>query len=448
MRPLSQSSVASPAVLIANAGTLHLFHTAVELKRRGLLKRCVTSIFISQALLMKLPAALGRHFAVVTVNRRCAELDGHIDTRPFPELAHLAAVRLSIGEPSSWIEWRNRRFGRWLGARGFDGVDVVWGFDTSSCELFEAAKRQNVLCLLDMTIAYPALSDRIVSEYARTRPNMKELTKLQSAPGRLARRRREIELADMVMVGSSFVRESLIELGVHSSKIVVNPYGVDLEEFYPRCDSSLDEAIATSVRFLYVGWFSARKGVYDLLEAWERSGLGVQGNELVLAGGTRGDLSAWDGAVPQGVQIAGRIPHNQLSSVYRSADVFVFPSLFEGSARVINEALAAGLPIVTTPTACDEEIVIHGENGFRVEVGDVASLSGRMRQLAEDVGLRQSMAKASRHRARLFSWSEYGRRAAEACRLLFEKRFQNGLDGPPAAPSVSRQGGPGSRDAE
>jgi glycosyltransferase involved in cell wall biosynthesis len=172
------------------------------------------------------------------------------------------------------------------------------------------------------------------------------------------------------------------------------------------------------VRFLFVGWFSARKGIYDLLDAWKLSGLSRSGAELVLAGGTQDDLVCWREALPEGVSIAGRVAHADLPTLYRSADVFVFPSLFEGSARVILEAVASGLPVITTPEACDESCVVHGENGFRVTSGDAAMLSEKMCELAHDPALRREMSAQALAIASRFSWSAYGERCATACKEL------------------------------
>jgi glycosyltransferase involved in cell wall biosynthesis len=88
-----------------------------------------------------------------------------------------------------------------------------------------------------------------------------------------------------------------------------------------------------------------------------------------------------------------------------SADVFVFPSLFEGSAVVTYEALACGLPSVVSPSA--GSVVRDGIEGFIVQPRDVDALAGRMERLGRDPALRARMARAARARAIEYDWPRY-----------------------------------------
>ena len=116
--------------------------------------------------------------------------------------------------------------------------------------------------------------------------------------------------------------------------------------------------------------------------------------------------------------------------------------------EVINEALAARLPIVTTPTACDEGIVIHGENGFRVEVrGMSQSLSGKNATARRDVGpTAVCQRKRPPPRRLLVRRSEYGRRAAEDVLECFSKHAERSRWARQRLKRrLNRQGGPGGR---
>jgi starch synthase len=406
-----------PEVLVANAGTLHVFQTAAQLRRHGLLKACVTTLHFKNDRFRLLPKVLRGKALQRTVNRRCAELDGMVETLAWPELIYLAADRLRIGSSSSWISWRNRLFCRWVARHCLAGVKVVWSFDTSSYELFAEAKKQEIACVLDMSIAHPALGCRIMADYARKRPELANQLELRMPEGQMVRRRGEIDLADRIVVGSSFVRDSLLEQGISAAKIRINPYGVDLEQF----DSEQKPMRAPGgTRFLFVGWFAARKGIYDLLDAWKLSRLSEQGGELVLAGGSREDLPSWSGPLPEGISVLGRVPHSELPELYRRADVFVFPSLFEGSAKVILEAMASGLPVLTTPQACDEHCVVDSRNGFRIPPGEPATLAQRMRELAENPSVRAQMGNQAAQMARYYSWPTYGERCVAVCQELLD----------------------------
>jgi glycosyltransferase involved in cell wall biosynthesis len=88
-----------------------------------------------------------------------------------------------------------------------------------------------------------------------------------------------------------------------------------------------------------------------------------------------------------------------------AADVFVFPSLFEGSAVVTYEALASGLPGIVTPSA--GSVARDGLEGLIVPPADVEALAGAMERLGDDPDLRETMAVAARARAETFDWSRY-----------------------------------------
>ena len=118
----------------------------------------------------------------------------------------------------------------------------------------------------------------------------------------------------------------------------------------------------------------------------------------------------------EGVEHVGRVGHAEMPARMASADVFVFPSLFEGSAVVTYEALACGLPSIATPSS--GTIARDGIEGFLVLPRDVDALAERMERLGSDPGLRGQMSAAARRRAEEFDWPRYHaavRREIGAC---------------------------------
>jgi glycosyltransferase involved in cell wall biosynthesis len=112
------------------------------------------------------------------------------------------------------------------------------------------------------------------------------------------------------------------------------------------------------------------------------------------------------------VEWLGRVSHAEVPAAMAAADVFVFPSLFEGSAVVTYEALACGLPSVVTPSA--GSVVREGRDGYLVPSGTVEPLAARMAQLGSDPDLRAAMAVSARERAEEFDWPRYHRAVVEA----------------------------------
>ena len=105
------------------------------------------------------------------------------------------------------------------------------------------------------------------------------------------------------------------------------------------------------------------------------------------------------------VELLGRVGHGEMPALMARADVFVFPSLFEGSAVVTYEALACGLPCIVTAAA--GSVARDGVEGLVVPAGDADSLAAAMALLGDDASLRARMAQAARARALEFDWPRY-----------------------------------------
>ncbi len=107
----------------------------------------------------------------------------------------------------------------------------------------------------------------------------------------------------------------------------------------------------------------------------------------------------------ESVELLGQVAHAEMPGQMARADVFVFPSLFEGSAVVTYEALACGLPSIVTPNA--GSVVRDGIEGYLVGPGDIDALACRMEQLGNDPAQRDQMGSAARSRALAYDWPRY-----------------------------------------
>ena len=212
------------------------------------------------------------------------------------------------------------------------------------------------------------------------------------------RRLRDIALADLVLVPSDHIAETLLKHGMSRQKIRVVPYAADCRRFRPLPDKRRDE----NCTFLFAGGITQRKGLKYLLEAWSR--IQRPGWKLQLLGPLPKNPGALASLLKH-VELLGRVAHTDVPARMAEADVFVFPSLFEGSAVVTYEALACGLPCVVTAAA--GSVVRDGIEGFVVEPRDVDRLAQRMKQLGESPQDRAKMATRARSRALEFDWPRY-----------------------------------------
>ena len=112
------------------------------------------------------------------------------------------------------------------------------------------------------------------------------------------------------------------------------------------------------------------------------------------------------------IEVVGSVPRSRISEHYRWADVFLLPSLCEGSATATYEALSWGLPVVCTPNT--GSVVRDGVDGFVVPIRDARAIAARIDKLARSRDLLAEMANNARERARDFSLAWYGQRLLAA----------------------------------
>lgn len=112
------------------------------------------------------------------------------------------------------------------------------------------------------------------------------------------------------------------------------------------------------------------------------------------------------------VTFLGHLGRTEMDREFSEADVFVLPSLAEGSASVVFEAMAAGLPVVVTPGA--GSVVTHGKEGFIVPERDPEALAAAIERIVSDRSLRESMSQASQETAALYDEKHWGDRLVEA----------------------------------
>ena len=217
----------------------------------------------------------------------------------------------------------------------------------------------------------------------------------------------ECELADRILAGSNFARDSFIAEGITANKLTVVPYGVDLSLFSPQ---SAGIPAGDGFRVLFVGQIGQRKGISYLLKAYDRFRGG--GTSLTLVGNFYGSQEPLR-RYRKLFQHVSNVPRARLADIYRMADVFVFPSLIEGMGLVVLEAMASGLPVIVTPNG-PGDIVRDGVDGFVVPIRDPDAIVDRLEYLRANPQVRAEMGRNARERALVFTWDAYQAHVVEA----------------------------------
>lgn len=335
---------------------------------------------------------------------------GKVFLNPLPELIHVGLNRLGVrGERlARLVGWRNDVIDARVASRvRRERPRVVIGHDGSALLTERAARQVGACAVLNQVVAHVDAALELFAEEAALSPEFAE-TIFGLPPSIVARHRHELAEADRILVPSEYVRDSLAVRGTPIERIAVLPYGVDIGRFRPPAQLARDTA--RPLRILFVGTLSQRKGVKYLLEAARR--LGPEAVELVLVGRMIGAQSAFT-PYRDAFRHVSHVPYHEVHALYRDADVFVYPSLHEGSAFVTYEALASGLPVITTRNA--GAVVRDGEEGFVVPIRDVEALVERIDRLRRDEDLRRAMGAKARARAEQFTWAHY---RARLCALI------------------------------
>ncbi|MFZ2188001.1 MAG: glycosyltransferase family 4 protein [Candidatus Moraniibacteriota bacterium] len=211
--------------------------------------------------------------------------------------------------------------------------------------------------------------------------------------------------------------EGLRELAFRSSsqqKIEIIYNGIDIKQFFPKSGSEVgDRFILTSG----ASRITDRKGLDYLIEAVAK--LAPKYPQIYLKlmgdGNARERLEQFvkDSKLEKNVVLLGRIPHEIVLPYYQEASLFVFPSLNEGMSNAMLEALATGLPLISTNTGGASELVIDGENGFIIKFKDSQDIADKIEKLILDEELRKKMALASRALAEKMSWESVAQKYFE-----------------------------------
>ncbi|MFM9156621.1 MAG: glycosyltransferase family 4 protein, partial [Dolichospermum sp.] len=217
----------------------------------------------------------------------------------------------------------------------------IYTYEDLAATTFQKAKQQGIICLYDLPIPYYQMTGNIMRQEAELFPEFASVIEAIKEPAwKLERKQQEVKLADHIFVASSISKKSLLGIGVNEEKISVIPYGAHVDYFQPQPKPDDD------FRALFVGRVSPRKGAHYLLQAWQD--IKLTNAELVFVGQSLFP-AGWLEQYKHICRHVPSVPHFLLNQYYSSASVFVFPSLIEGFALVLLEAMACGIPIITTP---------------------------------------------------------------------------------------------------
>lgn len=260
----------------------------------------------------------------------------------------------------------NEYFDKWVAGEINRASDIVMAESMIALHTIRKAKASGMATILDTTNTHILNQSRILEEeYERLG------IKYSFNPSAIVEKGlKEYEEADHITVRSSFAGRTFTERGISADKLFVVPSGIRMENF--RQVKKEDDVF----RVIYCGISCVKKGTHYLLKAFRE--LELKNAELWLIGGVLDDIKPLMAQYEGHYKLIPFIKKSELYKYYSQGSLFVMPSLEEGLAKVIVEAMACGLPVIATANTGAEDIFQHGREGFIIQAGDAEALKEKI----------------------------------------------------------------------
>ena len=395
--PFGNTNVRQALLALTDADLLHSFHTSLSREH----------IPFAKWLPASLRAELGRR----SYDGVCAS---QIHSRVFPEAFRLLGSRTRRSFP---------------GARFLPTADHLWkSLDRRVSKALKNKPNQNLAIyayedgahlsfvsnphahkVYELPIGYWKAMHVVLREEKLLQPDWAPtLIGLSDSPVKLAQKDVELDLASRVIVPSEFVYDTL-PIKWRAKTSVVHYGCPSITRNPPFTNPSRNGRL----RVLFCGSLGQRKGLSYFFEAISRL---REHLEVTVIGSIVEKVPLLEKAL-QGVTWHPSLPRSRVLEVMRQNDVFLFPTLFEGRALVVLEALSQGLPVITTPNAGVSDVVIDGHSGRIVPIRSVDVLVQALEELLESPALLRSMKNGALLEASRVTWERY---RFELVRVLLE----------------------------
>lgn len=320
------------------------------------------------------------------------------------EYAYRLKKATSSSERTGVHLWAGEKFCKLILSSGLEGASGVYTFNSAGLELLRQARSLKIKAIMEQTIAPRIIIDQILSVEREKHLGWEtNMTEDVNASAFAEREQAEWEASSNIICGSDFVKRSIKECGGPAEKCIIVPYGVDSKFSVKRSQRK-----PGPLRVLTVGMVSLRKGSPYVL------GVAKKINQLAefrMVGPVQISSSALC-HLREYVDVIGPVPRSEIINHFHWADVFLLPSMCEGSATVVYESLASGLPVICTPNT--GSIVRDGLDGYVVANGDIGAIEEKIHLLANNKDLLDLLSLNAENGIEKYSLNSYSRRLSAA----------------------------------
>ena len=403
-----QRSSLRQRVTVVHSGARDAYQVAIAMQEAGMLDTLVTDLFwpadrrLAQHLFPHLP--LGIQAQLSSRNEQKLP-SSYVKLCAMYGMATLLLDRIP-GVPQSMRRSMMRKadahLGRTAGRYAERNQSALLSYSYYAHDAFRAYRGDGILfqlhphpasmrrILLQELAAHPQCSASLQQEWELALPES-DFQHLVSEPLQ----------ARYILAASSFTRDTLVENGSRREDIEVIPYGVDSHHFFP--DLRRIPKAGGKLKLLFVGRINQRKGIQYLLDALRL--VGSDRVELTVCGRVVDDLQIFNAF--SNVTIRPNVTSLELVTAYQDADLFVFPSVAEGFGQVLLEALASGLPILTTTRTAAPDLIESGRQGFIVDPGSPEQLATHIEWAISHPQALEAMRTEARYVAQQFTWRRF-----------------------------------------
>ncbi|GAB3025017.1 glycosyltransferase family 4 protein [Spirosoma pulveris] len=353
-----------------------------------------------------------------------------IQTHPLREIARMAFPKLGLNQlvrhEQGWASIDavyqdfDRRTAQRLGKlAASQSVNAVYAYEDGALETFRQAKKMDLTCVYDLPIAYWETGRKLMLEEAERMPAWAPTLGggIQDSEAKLERKTRELELADIVVGPGLFVMDSIPAWAADKHTIMA-PFGSPVLPSVASLPKTNDVKERRPLRVLFAGSMGQRKGLGDLFEAVKL--LNHPDLELVVMGSLLSPIEFYRSQYAGFTYEPGR-PHDQVLALMRSCDVFCLPSIVEGRALVMQEAMSQGLPLIITPNTGGADLIQEGKTGFLVPIRSPKAIAEKLSWFLDNRDQIPEMGRLAQAHASTYTWDGYGTTVVDSINDFYTK---------------------------
>jgi len=397
------------AIISTGQGRLHLIQSAIAIKDQGVDVKVITGWVpgkrFPDKLIDKMGNLLGRKNLAYGLRKRSPEGLPRTDIRTcsFSEfyiqfLFMLTSRKLLSRDTAAQMGWRAFGTESKKYIRNSEIFHVRSGGGRAGA--IEKARAQGMKIIVDHSIAHP---QELKRQLGKLESESKQSKYINPSDGFWNAVLKDCEEADILLVNSDYVKDTFIEQGYPAEKISVIHLGIDKSFYDLKTDYHSDK-----LKLLFTGNFGFRKGAHIIISALE---ILVKQN-IPFSFDAIGNVSAevpipdWFRNHPD-IRLHGHMPQDKMKQYLATSDVYIFPTFVEGAAQSVKEAMAAGMPVITTVNSGTP--IQHLRNGYIIKDDNAKDLAHAIITLQNQL-IRETIGKAAANTIKAsHTWSNYAK---------------------------------------